>query len=178
MNILLVILYVILALVALFLLLALLAPKEYFINRQIVIHQSTQKVFSYLKHLKNQDLFSKWVMMDPNMKKSYSGTDGTVGFVYAWDGNQQAGKGEQEITSIEDQRKIDIDVRFILPFKGFAKTQFRTEPLSTDQTRVTWAMNSKMRYPMNIILMFINMDKMLGKDIETSLVTLKGNLER
>jgi hypothetical protein len=35
-----------------------------------------------------------------------------------------------------------------------------------------------MRYPMNIILMFMNMDKMLGKDIETSLVTLKGNLER
>ena len=35
-------------------------------------------------------------MADPNMKKSYSDIDGTVGFIYAWDGNKEAGKGEQE----------------------------------------------------------------------------------
>lgn len=40
-------------------------------------------------------------MTDPNMRKNFKGTDGTVGFCYAWDGNKKAGKGEQEIIALK-----------------------------------------------------------------------------
>jgi hypothetical protein len=37
-------------------------------------------------------------MMDPDMKKTYRGTDGTVGFVSEWESNKKdVGTGEQEI---------------------------------------------------------------------------------
>jgi hypothetical protein len=35
-----------------------------------------------------------------------------------------------------------------------------------------------MKYPMNIMLLFMNMDEMLGKDLETGLVNLKAVMEK
>ncbi|MND43993.1 hypothetical protein D3C80_348190 [compost metagenome] len=61
--------------------------------------------------------------------------------------------------------------------KGVAYTPFTTMPISNNETKVTWGMSSKMNYPLNIILLFMNMDKMLGKDVEGSLELLKQNLE-
>ena len=42
--------------------------------------------------------------MDPNIKTDFRGTDGTVGFISAWDSNniKNVGKGEQEILNMVD----------------------------------------------------------------------------
>lgn len=168
---------IIVAIVALPFVLALFTKKSYSIERSILINRPVNVVFDYLKHIRNQDQFSKWVQMDPNMKKEYRGTDGTVGFVYAWNGNKQAGEGEQEIKGIVENRKLDIEVRFIRPFAAVAKTPFTTEALEVNETRVTWGMSSSMNYPMNIMLLFMNMENLLGKDVEISLQQLKEKLE-
>ena len=47
-----------------------------------------------------------------------------------------------------------------------------------DTTTVKWSFDSRMSYPMNMMLLFINMDKMLGKDMEESLGNLKRVLEK
>ena len=166
------------ALFTLLLIIPLFTGKEYAIEREIIINRSSPEVFNYLKHIKNQDNFSKWVMTDPDMKKIFRGTDGTVGFIYRWDGNKKAGAGEQEIMKIEEGKNLDIEVRFERPFAGLANTPFSTEAISANQTRVKWGTISKMKYPMNIMLLFMNMDKMLGTDMEISLNNLKGILEK
>lgn len=168
---------ILIALVALFLITAWLAPKHYRIERSIVIDRPVQEVFSYLKLLKNQDQYSKWVRMDPAMKKTYEGVDGTEGFVFSWDGNKKAGAGKQRIRRIRENELLDVEVEFIRPFSGIAGTPFSTTAITPTQTRVTWGMHSSMKYPLNIVLLFMNMDKMLGKDIETSLEMLKSVLE-
>jgi hypothetical protein len=188
MSIVITIIAVIAALIAVSLITALFTKKGYMIEREIIINRPIHDVFNFIKHLKNQDRFSKWVMMDPNMKKEYHGADGTVGFVYAWDGNKKAGKGEQEIVNITEGERVDIEVRFLKPFKGIAITPFTTVPLSNPdlesypeypgQTKLTWGMNSTLKYPMNLMLLFMDMDKILGKDIQSSLVTLKRILEK
>src|SRR3546814_1199842 len=68
-------------------------------------------------------------------------SDGTVGFVYAWDGNKKAGKGEQEIRGITEGRKIDLELRFIKPFEGIAKTSRSEEHTSELQSlmRISYA---------------------------------------
>ena len=115
-------------------------------------------------------------MTDPGMKKDFRGTDGTEGFVYAWDSkSKNAGKGEQEITKITEGERVDIEVRFEKPFEGIATTPIVTEALSENQTKVKWGMKGKSNYPMNFMNLF--MDNMLGKDIETSLTNLKRILE-
>ena len=170
------ILIVILIIIAIPLIIALFVQKEYAVEREITINKPKNEVFNYVKHLKNQDNYSKWVRMDPNMKKDFKGTDGTVGFVYAWDGNKDAGKGEQEIKKIIEGQRVDVEVRFIKPFEGLATAPIITEPVSKNQTKVKWALKGKSAYPMNFMNLF--MDNMLGKDLEISLTTLKSVLEK
>jgi len=69
MNIVLTILLVIAGIIALLLLIAMLTKKEYNVQREISINAPVQKVFDYLKHIKNQDNYNKWVMADPQMKR-------------------------------------------------------------------------------------------------------------
>jgi hypothetical protein len=110
------------------------------------------------------------------MKKDFRGTDGTVGFVYAWDGNKDAGKGEQEIKNIVEGERVDVEVRFEKPMEGIAYAPIITEGVAENQTKVKWGMKGKSNYPFNFMNLF--MDNMLGKDIESSLATLKGILEK
>lgn len=177
MSILITILLVIAALVALLLILGLFTKKECIIIREINIHKPKKEVFDYIRMLKNQDYYNKWVMTDPNMKKEFRGTDGTAGFVYAWNGNKHAGEGEQEITKIEEGELLNTEVRFVRPFKSVAYATFTTSAISDDQTLVKWTVNSGMNYPMNVMLLFMNMEKLMGKDMEISLGNLKKLLE-
>lgn len=155
---------------------ALFVKNDYAIEREITINKPTQEVFSYIKFLKNQDHYNKWVMMDPHMKKDFKGTDGSVGFVYAWDGNDEAGKGDQEIKEIDEGKNMIVEIHFIKPFAGIAHTAISTEPVGASQTRVNWEMKGSNPYPMNFMNLF--MGGMLGKDLTTSLENLKGILEK
>jgi hypothetical protein len=178
MNLILYVLSGLLGLVVLLLIVAALAKKEYSVMREIAIKKSRREVFDYLKYLKNQNKFSKWATMDPNMKQEFRGTDGTVGFVSAWDSDDKnVGKGEQEIMKIKDGERIDFELRFIKPFPGLAKAYLITESLAPDTTMVKWGFDSKMNFPMNLMLLFMNMDKMIGNDFEIGLARLKKLLE-
>jgi hypothetical protein len=170
------ILIVVLILIAIPLVAALFIKKEYAVEREITINKPKQEVFDYIRYLKNQDHYSKWVMQDPNMKKDFRGTDGTVGFVYAWDGNREAGKGEQELKKITGSDRTDVEVRFEKPFEGVADVHMTTESVSENQTRVRWGMAGKSKYPLNFMNLF--MDNMLGKDLDKSLTNLKEILEK
>jgi hypothetical protein len=43
---------------------------------------------------------------------------------------------------------------------------------------VAWGFESKMKYPMNLMLLFMSMEKMVGNDLGTSLMNLKNILEK
>ena len=179
MNLILAILSGLAGLVILFLIIAAFVKKSYSLSSEITINQPKQLVFEYLKLLRNQDNFSKWALMDPNMKKEYHGTDGVAGFIYAWDSEQKnVGKGEQEIIKITEGEQIDFEIRFIKPFAGIAKAYLSTVSLSENETQVIWGFSSKMKYPMNLMLLFMNMDKMVGNDLSIGLSNLKSILEK
>lgn len=175
MNVLLIILGLLVGAIALLLVIAGFAEKDYAISREILIRKDRDNVFEYIRYLKNQDHYSKWVMVDPDMAKDYRGTDGLPGFVYAWDGNKQAGKGEQEIKAVQENERIDIELRFERPFKGIAHANMVTIPLPGDNTQVKWTMNGRNPYPMNLMHRLIK--GVLIRDMDTSLANLKNLLE-
>jgi hypothetical protein len=173
------ILIVVLIIIAIPLVLAIFTKKEYHIEKMVTINRPKRTVFDYIRMLKNQDNFSVWAMMDPGMKKHFSGTDGNPGFVSGWEStNKKVGKGEQEIKKVTDGERIDYEIRFIEPFAGIASASMQTDSLSPAETRVTWQFDSRMNYPMNLMLLFMNMDKMVGNDLEKGLVNLKQVLEK
>lgn len=169
-----IVLIVILAIIGIPLLIALFVSKDYVVESQIEINRSSQQVFDYVKLLKNQDNYNIWVMADPNMKKQFKGTDGTLGFVYGWNGNDDAGEGEQEITSIDEGKEVVSELRFKRPMESVATTYMKTIP-GNDKTTLVWGMKGKSPYPFNFMNLF--MDGMLHKDQVTSLNKLKAILE-
>lgn len=164
----------IIGLIILLLLTALLVPKDYRVERFVSIDKPNEQVFAFVKQAKNQDRFNKWIQADPLVKKTYRGEDGTVGFVYAWESNE-VGKGEQEISSIKEGEQVDFSLRFKEPFESNATACMSTEPVSANQTKLTWRMEGSSPYPMNLMNLFV--PTVLGKDLETSLHTLKNILE-
>jgi hypothetical protein len=161
------------------LIIALFVKKEYSVERSLTINQPRQLVFDYIKFLKNQNNYSVWSKIDPNMKKEFRGTDGTVGFVSAWDSPvKEAGKGEQEIVKIAEGERIDYEIRFLKPMTSTNNAFMALKSMGETTTTVTWGFFGKMKYPMNIMLLCMNMDAMLGKDLEGGLHNLKSELEK
>lgn len=177
MSIFITIVLVLLSVIALLLIAGLFIQKEYNIERSVVIPQSKEKVFAYVKLLKNQDHYNKWWMEDPQAKKTFTGIDGTVGFIAAWDSqSKQSGKGEQEIKKIAEGQRIDYEVRFEKPFEGTAAIFIETAAVA-EGTKVNWGFSGKNKYPMNLIYKVFNLEKKLGDDMLEGLHRLKKILE-
>ena len=104
----------ILAVVALILIIiTIIAPKDYNIDRSIIIDRPYKVVFQYLKLIKNQDDWSPWKKKDPNMSQEFIGEDGKIGFISKWKGNKDVGEGEQEILTIIENELIKLNCVFI-----------------------------------------------------------------
>ena len=181
MTILITILLVIAGIIALLLIIALFMKKEHYVKREIIIHAPRQKVFDYVKLLKNQEQFNNNAAADADRKKEFKGTDGTVGFIYAWSGNKNAGQGEKEIKNIIEGKRIETEIRFVRPMAVTASIIMETESLSEpgsyrDQTKVTWSNAGTLKYPVNIMIPM--MEKHVAKDMDSSLSTLKSILEK
>jgi hypothetical protein len=98
MNILVTILIVIAAVVVLLLIAALLTPKRYTVTVSETINQPQEKIFDYIRILKNQEQYSEWLKADPNLNPVITGTDGTTGAIQKWKSeDKNVGEGEQEI---------------------------------------------------------------------------------
>ncbi|MFC4097061.1 SRPBCC family protein [Euzebyella saccharophila] len=158
-------------------LLALIAPKTYHVSRSVVIEKPRSEVFSYLRSLKNMDDWSPWVKKDPNMEKKITGTDGEVGAVSYWNGNKEVGEGEQEITKIIPEERIESELRFLKPFASTSDAYLQIDEVDVTNSKVTWGFSGKNKFPMSIMMLFMSMDKMVGKDFESGLSDLKSKLQ-
>ncbi len=174
-----IILIVVVTIIVIPLVVAVFTKKEYLVEREVIINQPNEKVFDYIKYLKNQDEYSKWASMDPEMNVYYRGEDGAVGFVSGWESeDKNVGKGEQEITGITEGSRIDYELRFIEPFKSTSLAYMTTEALDAAQTQVVWGFEGKMSYPMNLMLLIMDFEKMIADDLDHGLTNLKTLLEQ
>src|SRR6478752_119964 len=120
MSILITILLVLAGIIALLLILALFMKKQHYAKRDIIIDAPQQKVFDFLRLVKNQELFNKWATIGGERKIETKGTDGEVGFVYSWSGDKKAGEGEKEIINIVEGKSIETEIRFVKPIRTSA----------------------------------------------------------
>ncbi len=165
------------SIIALALIAALFIDQDITIKKEITINKPKADVFAYLKLLKNQDNYSVWARMDPNQKKEFRGEDGTVGFVSAWNG-EVSGVGEQEIKKIAEGERMDFELRFKKPFESTDYAYMTTESVSDSATKVVWGFEAKMEYPKNLMIPLMDMNKMLGDQLQTGLDTLKFVVEK
>ncbi|MDI1354944.1 MAG: GyrI-like domain-containing protein [bacterium] len=168
------IVYVILGLLALYLLLALIGPKQVKVERHITINQPLVLVKEKLGDFKFfHDQWSPWSEKDPNMVNAYNGVPGEMGHHYSWSGNKDVGKGEMTLMGYNGDTLIQT-----LSFagEGDAKSYFIMKD-NTTSTDVTWGMVFPVYFFHRPIMLFMNMDKMVGGDYEKGLSKLKTLLE-
>jgi hypothetical protein len=176
MNTIITILLVLAGIIALLLIIALFMKRQHYVRSEIIINAPRQKVFDYVRLLKNQDEFNKHAMAGPERKREFKGTDGTVGYIYSWSGNKNAGVGEKEIKNIIEGKSVEAEIRFVKPMRATATIIMETESLSDNQTKVYWSNAGELNYPVNIMIPM--MEKSVAKDMDISLSTLKNILEK
>jgi hypothetical protein len=150
-------------------------PDVYPIERSIYIIGSAEEIFPMINSLKEQ---GKWTPYEADKTiMTYRGADSGVTSAVVWDSEGKAGKGSLEITKSQPPNKVEIDLRMERPFKVTNKVEFTIEP-HADSTKVTWRMQHNEPYPAKVIGIFMNMDKMVGKDFEVGLSRLKKLIEK
>lgn len=148
------------------------ADSTYRVERSVMIKAPVEVVYAHMSTLSAMDKWSPWNERDPQMKKSMEGTDGTVGAKAMWEGNDEVGKGSQEIVALEPNKKVSLKLAFIEPFESNSNVDFEVTAVG-DSTKASWIMHGPNEGIGRVMSMFMNMDKMIGPDFEKGLGYLK-----
>ena len=162
---------VIVILIAVIVIYAASKPDDFHVERSVSIHASAPKIFALINDF---HLWNDWTPYnkDPNMQKTYSGSALGVGAHYAWEGNKDVGKGEITIRTSTPSQRIEFDLHMIEPFEGHNLAAFTLTPDGAN-TKVTWSLDDKQKLLVKVMSLFMDMDKMIGKDFEVGLAQLK-----
>ena len=164
--------------IAIILILAATKPDTFSVQRATVVKATPEKIFPLINDFHQWGTWSPYENKDPAMKRTYSGAASGKGAVYAWDGNKKnVGSGRMEILNASVPTKIAIKLDFFTPFEGHNTAEFTMLPQG-DATRVTWLMHGPAPFIGKIMHVFINMDRMIGKDFEIGLANLKKLTEK
>ncbi|MFD1811471.1 SRPBCC family protein [Rhodococcus gannanensis] len=148
------------------------ADSTFLVERSTTIGAGPEVVFDLIDDFRRWTEWSPWEGVDPNLNRTYSGADRGVGASYAWTGNRKAGAGSMTITESVPGRKVTLDLAFLKPFKATNVTTFLIEP-GADGTTVRWQMAGTRSGLMKVFGLVMNMDKIVGKDFEKGLASMK-----
>ncbi|WP_427018286.1 SRPBCC family protein [Pseudarthrobacter sp. P1] len=143
----------------------------YAVTRNALINAPAAELFALVNNFNSWTQWSPWETVDPTMERTYSGSESGVGAKYAWSGNSKAGSGNMEIVETSAPGRINIRLEFTKPFKAVNPNVFTFAP-EGGGTRVTWTMSGENKGIAKIFALFMNMDKMVGKDFEKGLSQL------
>ena len=146
-------------------------PASFTVKRSLDIRAPTDRLFPQVADFNAWSAWSPYEKRDPAMRRRLSGKPSGVGAIYEWDGNRTVGQGRMEIVESTPPSKVRIDLQFMKPFKAHNVAEFTFEP-HADITTVTWAMSGPVTIMSRVMGLFINMDKMIGKDFEAGLYNL------
>jgi uncharacterized protein YndB with AHSA1/START domain len=152
-------------------------PDTFRVQRSTVIKAPPEKIFPLINDYKNWPSWSPYENKDPAMKRTLSGAASGNGAIYEWQGNKNVGAGRMEIIDTVPPSKISIKLDFMKPFEAHNTAEFTLQPQG-EFTNVTWAIHGPVPFFSKVMQVFINMDKMVGKDFEIGLANLKALSEK
>jgi hypothetical protein len=167
--------------IAVVLILAATKPNTLTVQRALSVKAAPESIFPLINDFRQWVTWSPYENKDPALKRSYSGAPSGKGAVYGWEGNKNVGSGRMEILDASAPSKIVIKLDFFTPFEGHNTAEFTMLPQG-DATNVTtnviWLMHGPSPFIGRIMQVFIDMDRMIGKDFEAGLANLKRLTEK
>jgi uncharacterized protein YndB with AHSA1/START domain len=168
---------VVAVLIAGVLVVAALRPDDFSVQRSASIKAPPDRIYPMLVDFRQWPSWSPWEKLDPTMTRTLGGAASGPGASYAWSGSGKVGAGRMEILDATAPAKVSIKLDFIKPFEGHNVTDFTLVPKG-EQTEVTWLMHGPAPFVSKLMGLFVDMDKMIGKDFEAGLANLKAASEK
>ena len=167
------ILYIIIAVLIVFLVVAFLLPNHRTVQRSIVINAPAAVIMELFCDFHTWQLWGSWDLKEPDIERTYHGTPGAIGHNRTFVSKE--GNGYQTITSIAPDRRVEMDLGF--EGMGVSQTAFECAPEGAAQ-RVTWTMafeagNNPMKRYFGLFF-----DRVIGPDYEKGLANMKALLEQ
>jgi hypothetical protein len=169
------ILLVLVIAVALVLIMAASKPATFKYTRSTRIRARPETIFPMVNDFHRWTSWSPYEKLDPSLERTYSGAASGKGAQYAWQGNAKAGAGTMTISDTTQDALIVIQLAFSKPFKAnnVAQFSFSSAEAQSDSTEVSWSMSGRALFIAKVMQIFVDMDKMIGKDFEIGLENLK-----
>lgn len=157
-------------------LVSLILPREFVIERSIDINASSEQVFPYISNLRAWEKWSAWPEQDSTLKFNYEGSSVGIGAVQKWDG-EITGKGSVTITGSDPRKGIDYTMTMSdgnLKLSG----NIHFKMLKSGDLELTWTTNGNLGGNPLMRYFGLFVDSALGPDYEKGLGNLKGLVEK
>jgi carbon monoxide dehydrogenase subunit G len=168
------------AILILFAVVAATRPAAYRVERKLEVAAPADRVFAVLNDLHRFGrvffLFGSPLEADPKLQKTIDGPAAGVGQSYAWSGTA-AGTGKMTIEQSVPGQKVGVKVEFIKPMASKAACAI-TLTATPAGSLVTWSTEGNHNFVGRAFGLLVDMDEMLGADIEKGLAELKSVAER
>jgi hypothetical protein len=164
------------AVIAVPLVVAAFRPDTFRIERRATIKAPPEKVHALINDMRAMNTWNPFNLKDPNVRGEYRGPQAGPGAQYHYAGNREVGKGSLTIVETHPTRilmKLDVTE----PMEGHNLVQFSLAPRG-DATEVTWAIHGPSPYITKLVGLFMDMDKMIGREFESGLSMLKAKAEK
>jgi len=167
----------VLVLVAAFVAVGYMLPKQVHVERSITVQRPASMMFTLLNSYRYFNEWSPWATRDPNAEFVLSGPDAGVGARMSWIGDPRlVGSGSQEIVASKPYEQIDFKLDF--ETQGVADTGFTLQSQG-GATRISWSFDSNLTEGLGFVDAFLAryfgllFDRWIGGDYEEGLANLK-----
>jgi hypothetical protein len=148
-------------------------PDTFHFERSTVIEAPPAFVFPYINDFHRWSSWSPWEKLDPDMKRTFDGPPAGVDAKYAWVGNKDVGQGRMTILESRPPEHVVVLLEFLEPFEATNQAIFHMEAPTARSTHLTWTMEGKSNFVSKAIGLVVSLDKVLGKDFDDGLASLK-----
>jgi len=164
-------LFIVLAVLAAYIVFCFIGPKSFDTTRSVTVGASPASVFEEISDFHKWPAWSPWARRDTAMVNTYNGEPGTVGHINEWESKTE-GNGNQKITEVRSNEFIRTELRF-KDWDGVSVSDWMLEPAG-DSTKVTWTMDGdELPFFIRGLMFLMGGGDMISKDYETGLASLK-----
>lgn len=147
-------------------------PDEFRVERRLRIAAPPEALWPLVAELRGFNRWNPYERKDPLLKSQYGGAASGVGSRYAWE-SDKVGSGSLEITGQQPGRAVQLRLDFVKPFEAHNLAEFALQPTADGATEVRWTMHGPANFMSKLMGVFIDMDKMVGRDFEDGLQNLR-----
>lgn len=152
-------------------------PDEFRVERRLRIAAPADRLWPLVGELGGFNRWNPYERKDPLIKTRYDGASRGVGSRYAWE-SDKVGTGSMEIIDQQPGRAVKMKLDFVKPFEAHNQAEFALQPTADGATEVRWTMHGPANFVSKLMGVFIDMDKMVGRDFEDGLQNLRQLAER